>query len=372
MKTICIAGLKGGIAKTNTAIALAYVAANEYGKKVLLIDNDSQSSTSIMLGVTPNNYDKRTPFSNIAEALDKLETEDLSYERNFLDGEPPEDDPEYEDELDVNGIHTVLAEMIQRGKDIDGIPRLDKALIDECIYTPTFKLFQVRKDENGKVIRGEDGKTIKEHVEYEFGFDLMPSTEYLSDVQFFWDADHMGKTNFRLRGIQLKMVVDFIDKNYDYDYCIIDNPPSLDLLAANGMAAAKAGIIIPVSQDKQSLFSLKRIVRAVWPIKWANKGHAGILGVLLTIFNEKRTVDRYIAKTVGHDLRLHVFETRIPETNDAKKAILAGLILPQINERNYKENVKLFKEIEEQIAVCEEHEKAKNNDLGNGSQNEKK
>ena len=66
----------------------------------------------------------------------------------------------------------------------------------------------------------------------------------------------------------------------------------------------------------------------------------------MTIFNEKRTVDRYISKTVGHDLRLHVFRTKISETNDAKKAVLSGLILPQINERNYKENARLFKEIE--------------------------
>jgi len=44
-----------------------------------------------------------------------------------------------------------------------------------------------------------------------------------------------------------------------------------------------------------------------------------------------------------------VFNTKISETNDAKKAVLSGLILPQINDRNYKENVKLFKEIEKRI-----------------------
>lgn len=359
MKTICVAGLKGGIGKTNTAISLAYVAANEFNKKVLLIDNDSQSSSSILLGVTPNNYDKRTPFSNIPEALEKLKNEDLSYEIDELDDPEPTDE-DYEDELDVNGIHSILYEMIQRGKESDSIPQLDTNLIDEAIYTPTYKWTQVKKDENGKAVRDENGKVVRESLEYEFGFDIIPSTEFLSDVQLFWDEYHMGHPNWVQRGRQLSMVVDFIDRNYDYDLCIIDNPPSLDLISINGLAAARSGgVIIPVSQDKQSLYSLKRIKRNLRTIKQSNRGHIGILGVLLTIFNEKRTVDRYISKTVGHDLKLYVFDAKISETNDAKKAVLSGLILPQINERNYKENTKLLKEIEKRQAYLSERKPQK-------------
>ena len=360
MKTICVAGLKGGIGKTNTAISLAYVAANEFGKKVLLIDNDSQSSSSILLGVTPNNYDKRTPFSNIPEALEKLEEEDLSYEIDELD--EPESEDDYEDELDVNGIHTVLYEMIERGHKNDALPTLDTELIDEAIYRPTFKWNQRKVNEEGKAVRDEEGKVVRENVIYEFGFDLMPSTEYLSDVQLLWDERNMGKENFKQRARQLSMIVDFIDKNYDYDYCIIDNPPSLDLISINGLSAARSGgIIIPVSQDKQSLYSLKRIKRNMRTIKNANKGHIGILGVLLTIYNDKRTVDRYISKTVGHDLKLNVFNTRISETNDAKKAVLSGVILPIINDRNYKENVKLFKEIEKRQEYLQKRQESRKN-----------
>lgn len=381
MKTICVAGLKGGIAKTNTAISLAYVAANEFNKKVLLIDNDSQSSASILLGITPNNYDKRTPFSNIPEALEKLDEEDLSYEIDELDDEEEEDE-DYEEELDVNGIHTILGEMIDRGAPVrDGqgnvivpgkVPELDKELIDQCIHTPTYRILEKVEDEEGKPVRDEQGKVVRKNIEYEFGFDVIPSTEYLSDIQIFWDDRHMGAENYRLRGKQLSMVVEFISENYDYDLCIIDNPPSLDLLSANGLAAAiigGGGIIIPASQDKQSLYSLKRIKRTIRTIKDGIGGRIGILGVLLTIFNEKRTVDRYIAKTVGHDLRLYVFDTRISETNDAKKAVLSGLILPQINERNYKENVKLFKEIEKRQKYLESREEKKDGNFGNVPKN---
>ena len=51
MKTICIAGLKGGIGKTTTATSLAYLFANEQNKKVLLVDADSQGNASMTFGV---------------------------------------------------------------------------------------------------------------------------------------------------------------------------------------------------------------------------------------------------------------------------------------------------------------------------------
>lgn len=363
MKTIAISGLKGGISKTTTCLSLAYVASNEYNKKCLVIDFDSQSSASILVGVTPNNYDKRTPFDDIPEALNKLKDEDLRYTVDYLDNyddngkllksKNKDDDV---DELDVNGIHTILDDMMARGLKGNCIPSVSKEVIKKCIHTPTYSILETKTDKNGKPLRDKNGKIIRERIPYEFGFDIIPSTEFLSDVQLCWNEKFMGKVNFKQRGRQLKMVVDAIKKNYpDIEYCFIDCPPALDLLSANAIAAADA-VVIPVSQDKQSLFSLMRIKRNIRTIKENIDGHLGILGVVLTIFNEKRTVDRYISKTVGKDLRLHVFETKITETNDAKKAVLSGLILPQINERNYKENCALFKEIDERINKLKERE----------------
>jgi chromosome partitioning protein len=51
MKTICIINFKGGVAKTISAINIAYTLAAKHGKRVLLIDNDKQGNTSKFFGL---------------------------------------------------------------------------------------------------------------------------------------------------------------------------------------------------------------------------------------------------------------------------------------------------------------------------------
>lgn len=53
MRTTAILNLKGGVAKTVTSINLSAILASEYGKRVLLIDADSQCNTSEFFGALP-------------------------------------------------------------------------------------------------------------------------------------------------------------------------------------------------------------------------------------------------------------------------------------------------------------------------------
>ena len=343
-KVICFAGLKGGVGKTSQTLSVAYCASNEYDKKVLVIDMDSQSSASIITGETPNSYDARTPNKDIVQLLKEVENEDLSYEVEDL-RQAAAEEPEWNT---VYGIHTLL-DMVINGKS----NQIDKELLDKCIHHPSYYLMQAKRD-GAEWVKNEDGKVIYEKSWYEFGFDIMPSTEELSDIQF-----DIASMSAKERGVVLELIIRKIKKYYDYDYIMIDCPPAIDFLTANSFFSANSGVIITVSQDKQSLYALSRIKENIRTVARFRKDHNGALGIVLTIFNKKRITDRYIALTVGHDTRLRVFKTKITETSDAKKAILCGLILPQVNKKNYEENCKLFKEIDKQIEILNKEREGK-------------
>lgn len=339
-RVMCFSGLKGGIGKTMQAISESYIASNEFNKKVLLIDLDPQSSSSILLGETPNSYDARTPNKDITQLMKDIENEDLSYEEdNLLE----ESDEEYEWQS-VYGIHTLI-NMVLEGKENE----IDKEILDKCIHHPKYYLMQAKRDGTGWA-KNDEGKVIYEKNYYSYGFDLMPSTEELSDLQF----DISSKLPPKQRGIILEKIIRKIEELYEGDYIFIDCPPSIDYLTINAWFCAKDGICICVSQDKQSLFALSRIKENIRLVARSRKIHKGA-SILLTIYNKKRITDQYISKTVGHDTRLHVYKTKISEsTADARKATLCGLILPQINKKNYEENCKLFEEIEERINKLDE------------------
>lgn len=73
MKTIAIINMKGGCAKTTTAINMAYILANDYSKRVLVIDNDKQGNLSKACGVW--GYDGKSiadVFTGEAEMADVI------------------------------------------------------------------------------------------------------------------------------------------------------------------------------------------------------------------------------------------------------------------------------------------------------------
>lgn len=62
MRTIVILNLKGGVAKTATTVNMAAILAKDYGKKVLVIDGDSQCNTTEFFGADPR-------LGNLADVL---------------------------------------------------------------------------------------------------------------------------------------------------------------------------------------------------------------------------------------------------------------------------------------------------------------
>ena len=73
MKTISIINLKGGVAKTLSAVNMAHILAAVHNKRVLLVDNDKQGNASKMFGL--HSYEKKSVADILTEkapALDEI------------------------------------------------------------------------------------------------------------------------------------------------------------------------------------------------------------------------------------------------------------------------------------------------------------
>jgi len=100
---------------------------------------------------------------------------------------------------------------------------------------------------------------------------------------------------------------------HDYDYIIIDCPPSLDLLTVNSLTAADE-VLIPVQCEYLALEGLEQLLSTINLVK-NNLGHdLKIAGALLTMYNRNSRLSREVVKEVRRNFPGYVFDTVIPRT----------------------------------------------------------
>ncbi len=143
---------------------------------------------------------------------------------------------------------------------------------------------------------------------------------------------HLLPACFNLAGATIEMVnldqreynlLKLLDKiRLNYDYIIIDCPPSLELLTINGLVAADE-VIIPVQCEYYSLEGLVQLLEAIQLIQQNLQQDLKIMGALLTMYDGEFKLARHVRKEVQKNFPERVFKTIIPK--DIKLAEAPGL-----------------------------------------------
>lgn len=274
MKVLCCGNQKGGVSKTTCTLNICYSLANEYDYKVLLIDMDSQGSSSLNLGI------------------------DVAAE-------------------EVHTIDDVLEPYV-----LGKTKQISWDALKQCIYTPTYQ----------DRMRDPDNKMRWMQVTLPFGFDIIPAALYLSAVEMMMGVVG-GATGKGINQFYLRDVINVIRQNTNYDFVIIDTPPSLGALSINALAAAEDGVIIVSNLDVMSMRGITTFIESTETVQQYNPDHRGILGILLSLYSDRRSVDRSIEQWVKEFLPIPTFDTRIPETADVKKANSSMLLVSQLNKK---------------------------------------
>jgi chromosome partitioning protein len=97
----------------------------------------------------------------------------------------------------------------------------------------------------------------------------------------------------------------------EYDFILIDCPPSLGLITLNMLAAADA-LLIPLQCEYYALEGLSQLLNTVHLIQRGVNPQLGIDGVLLTMYDARLNLSRQVAADAREYFGNSVFETVVP------------------------------------------------------------
>ncbi len=127
--------------------------------------------------------------------------------------------------------------------------------------------------------------------------------------------------NMNLAGAELELV-DVPEREYilkkklseirdDYDFIIIDCPPSLGLITLNAFAASDS-ILIPIQCEYYALEGLSQLTKTIKLVKQGINPNLHIEGVLLTMYDSRTNLSVQIAEDVRKYFGATVYKTVIP------------------------------------------------------------
>lgn len=99
----------------------------------------------------------------------------------------------------------------------------------------------------------------------------------------------------------------------DYDYIIIDCPPSLGLITTNALNAADT-VLIPIQCEYYALEGLSQLMNSVRIVKKLYNERLDIEGVLLTMYDGRLNLTQQVVDEVKRFFPRKVFKTVIPRT----------------------------------------------------------
>lgn len=99
----------------------------------------------------------------------------------------------------------------------------------------------------------------------------------------------------------------------EYDFIIIDSPPSLGLLTINGLVASDE-VVIPVQTEYFALEGLGQLLNTVDLVQENLQPRLQLGGIVMTMFDRRNRLARQVVKEVKNHFGEKVFEAVIPRT----------------------------------------------------------
>ena len=131
---------------------------------------------------------------------------------------------------------------------------------------------------------------------------LAPTSPQLANAE-------IEMTKLKKKFVQLREAVQSVEK--DYDYIIIDSPPSLSLLTVNAMIASTY-LLLPVQTEFYALEGVAQLLESMHLVRKGMNPQLRLIGVVATMYDRRTSLSAQVLEEVEKYFKTSVFETKIP------------------------------------------------------------
>ncbi len=202
-----------------------------------------------------------------------------------------------------------------------------------CLVEKNKKVLAIDMDPQGNMTSGlginkdEVENTVYELMINECSIKESLQSSVVENLSVIASNMNLAGAEIELLGINdkeyiLKKAIDYIRD--DFDYIIIDCPPSLNMLTVNAMTTADS-VLVPIQCEYYALEGLSQLIHTINLVKERLNENLTIEGIVFTMYDVRTNLSNQVVANVKENLNEKIYHTLIPRNIRLAEAPSYGL-----------------------------------------------
>ena len=224
----------------------------------------------------------------------------------------------------------IIAVANQKG----GVGKTTTAInLSSCLASLGKKVLAIDMDPQGNMTSGlgidknEVEYTVYELILGQVGIEKVICKDALENLDVLPTNINLSAAEIELIGVEekefiIRKEVDKVKKNYDF--IVIDCPPSLSMLTINAMTTADS-VLVPIQCEYYALEGLSQLIHTIDLVKERLNPELKIDGVVFTMYDARTNLSLQVVENVKDNLQQTIYKTIIPRNIRLAEAPSHGL-----------------------------------------------
>lgn len=259
-------------------------------------------------------------------------------------------------------LYYIMERIIAVANQKGGVGKTTTAInLSACLAEAGKKVLTVDMDPQGNTTSGLGiDKNEIENTVYELILDECEIEDCLLDTEF--ENLSLISSNMNLAGAEIELL-NIENKEYrlkmeikkikdNYDYIIIDCPPSLNMLTVNAMTTANT-VLVPIQCEYYALEGLSQLMYTIDLVQQRLNPDLRMEGVVFTMFDARTNLSLQVVENVKNNLDTTIYKTIIPRNVRLAEAPSHGLPINVYDSKST--GAESYRELAQEVIEREEY-----------------